>query len=118
MTQGFSKASSRPSAACSRGHERRERQPDPDASTGPATPTARTHGSAAARRRRLARRTGTAPVADRADERSPGLAVVVLIAMAVVIALAGVAANDGGLQGSQSDTGTFKLLPITTTTTS
>jgi hypothetical protein len=44
--------------------------------------------------------------------------VVVLIAIAVIITLAGVASRDGGLQGSQSDTGTFKLLPITTTTTS
>jgi hypothetical protein len=50
-------------------------------------------------------------------KRTPILAVVALIAIAVVIALAGVASRDGGLQGSQSETGTFKLLPITTTTT-
>jgi hypothetical protein len=41
----------------------------------------------------------------------------VLVAIAVIIALTGVAARGGGLNGSQ-DAGTFKLLPITTTTTS
>ena len=51
-------------------------------------------------------------------KRTPILAVVLFIAIAVVIMLAGVASRDGGLQGSQSETGTFKLLPITTTTTS
>ena len=56
--------------------------------------------------------------AGRPMKRSPIMAVVVLIAIAVIITLAGVASRDGGLQGSQNETGTFKLLPITTTTTS
>jgi hypothetical protein len=44
------------------------------------------------------------------------LAVVVLVVIAVVIALTGVAARDGGLDGSKGEVGTFKLLPLTTTT--
>ncbi len=50
--------------------------------------------------------------------RTPYLAVIVLIAIAVVITFAGMAARDGGLDGPQSDAGQFKLLPLTTTTTS
>ena len=52
------------------------------------------------------------------QRRSPVLALVVLVAIAVIIALAGVAARDGGLNGSAGRSGAFKLLPITTTTTS
>jgi hypothetical protein len=42
--------------------------------------------------------------------------VVVLVLVAIVIALAGIAANSAAFNGSQGGTGTFKLLPITTTT--
>jgi hypothetical protein len=52
------------------------------------------------------------------QRRSPVLAMLVIIAIAIVIALAGLAARGGGLNGSQDDAGTFKFLPITTTTTS
>jgi ferric-dicitrate binding protein FerR (iron transport regulator) len=52
----------------------------------------------------------------RRRRRSPLLAIVVLVAVAVVIALAGVAARGSGLEGSQETPSTFKLLPITTTT--
>ena len=48
--------------------------------------------------------------------RSRMLAVIVLVLVAIVIALAGVAANGSTFNGSQGDTGTFKLLPLTTTT--
>jgi hypothetical protein len=78
----------------------------------------------AARQNESARRTGSgrrivpASAPGRRMKRSPIMAVVVLIAIAVIITLAGVASRDGGLQGSQNETGTFKLLPITTTTTS
>ncbi len=41
---------------------------------------------------------------------------IVLVLVAIVIALAGVAATSSAFDGSQGDTGTFKLLPITTTT--
>ena len=46
------------------------------------------------------------------------LAVIVLVLVAIVIALAGVAAGSSAFNGSQGDLGTFKLLPITTSTTS
>jgi hypothetical protein len=46
------------------------------------------------------------------------VAVAVLVAMAVVIALVGMAARSGGLDGSGENAGTFRLLPITTTSTS
>jgi hypothetical protein len=48
--------------------------------------------------------------------RSRMLAVIVLVLVAIVIALAGVAAGSSAFNGSQDDLGTFKLLPITTTT--
>ena len=54
----------------------------------------------------------------REARRSRMLAVIVLVLVAIVIALAGVAANSSAFDGSQGDTGTFKLLPISTTTTS
>ena len=63
------------------------------------------------------RETGLAGAGGR-HRRSPILALIVLVAIAVIIALAGVAARGDGLDGSQTDTGTFKLLPITTTSTS
>jgi hypothetical protein len=44
------------------------------------------------------------------------VAAIVLVLVAIVIALAGVAAGGSALNGSQGDAGTFKLLPITTTT--
>ncbi len=50
--------------------------------------------------------------------RSPVLALLVLVAVAVVIAVTGVAANSSALDGSQSTPSTFKLLPVTTTPTS
>ena len=54
--------------------------------------------------------------ARRRGPRSRLLAVIVLVLVAIVIALAGVAAGGSGLNGSQGTPGTFKLLPITTTT--
>jgi hypothetical protein len=60
---------------------------------------------------------GAGPAAGK-QRRSPILAVLVLVAIAVVIVLVGLAARGDGLDGSQAGTGTFKLLPITTTTTS
>jgi hypothetical protein len=57
-----------------------------------------------------------APVRPRKRRQSRVLAVVVLVVVAIVIALTGVAAKDGGLDGSEGNLGTFKLLPITTTT--
>jgi hypothetical protein len=73
-----------------------------------------------ARRDQARSRREASPVLDagRPLKRTPILAVVVFMAIAVVIILAGVASRDGGMQGSQGETGTFKLLPITTTTTS
>jgi hypothetical protein len=50
-------------------------------------------------------------------KRTPILAIVALVLVAVAIALTGLAARDGGLAGSESEPGAFKLLPITTTTT-
>jgi hypothetical protein len=44
------------------------------------------------------------------------LAVIVLVLVAVVIALAGVAANSSAFDSSKSTPSTFKLLPINTTT--
>ncbi len=41
---------------------------------------------------------------------------IVLVLVAIVIVLAGVAANSSAFKGSQGDTGTFKLIPLTTTT--
>ena len=52
------------------------------------------------------------------QRRSPVLALLVIAAIVIVIALAGLAARGGGLGGSGDDAGTFKFLPITTTTTS
>jgi hypothetical protein len=54
----------------------------------------------------------------RADggRRSRALAVIVLVLAAIVIVLVGVAATSSAFDGSQGDTATFKLLPITTTT--
>jgi hypothetical protein len=52
------------------------------------------------------------------QRRSPIIALLVLVAIAVVITLTGIAARGGGLDGSRTDPGTFRLLPITTTTTS
>jgi hypothetical protein len=52
----------------------------------------------------------------RTMRRSPILAIAVLIAVAVVIIVIGVAARGGGLAGSQNS-GTFRLIPISTTTT-
>lgn len=72
-------------------------------------------------RRTRSRREWERPAAQtggRGNKRTPILAVIVLVVIAVVIILTGVAARDGGLAGSQGDTGSFKLLPITTTTTS
>jgi hypothetical protein len=63
------------------------------------------------------RKDGPPRAADR-RRRSPILALLVLVVIAVIIVLAGIAARGGGLDGSQNGTGTFKLLPITTTTTS
>ena len=54
----------------------------------------------------------------RRQRRSPVFALLVIVVVAVVIAFVGLAARDGGLSGPQGQTGTFKLLPITTTTTS
>ena len=51
----------------------------------------------------------------RRQKRSRVLAVIVLVAMAVVIALVGIAAGDGG-SGAGENAGTFRLLPITTST--
>jgi hypothetical protein len=51
----------------------------------------------------------------RRQKRSRVLAVIVLVVMAVVIALVGIAAGDGGL-GAGENAGTFRLLPITTST--
>jgi hypothetical protein len=56
--------------------------------------------------------------ARRAQRRSPVLALLVIVVIAVVIAFAGLAARDGGLSGPQGQTGTFKLIPLSTTTTS
>ena len=53
----------------------------------------------------------------RAGRRSRISAVIVLVLLAIVIALAGIAANTSAFEGSQSVPDTFKLLPITTTTT-
>ena len=53
----------------------------------------------------------------RRQHRSPALALAVIVAIVVVIVVVGLAARDGGLSGPQGQTGTFKLLPITTTTT-
>jgi hypothetical protein len=52
------------------------------------------------------------------QRRSPVLALLVIVAIAVVIVLAGLAARGGGLNGSEDNVGTFNLLPISTTTTS
>lgn len=52
----------------------------------------------------------------REGRRSRALAVIVLVLVAIVIALAGVAANSSAFQGSQGEPGTFKLIPLTTTT--
>ena len=53
----------------------------------------------------------------RGGRRSRIPAVIVLILVAIVIALAGIASNTSAFEGSQSVPDTFKLLPITTTTT-
>lgn len=53
----------------------------------------------------------------RAGRRSRIPAVIVLVLVAIVIVLAGIAANTSALEGSQGVPDTFKLLPITTTTT-
>ena len=63
-----------------------------------------------------ARRSSAGIRTRREGRRSRLLAVIVLVLVAVVIALTGVAARGSGLEGSQGDTGIFKLLPITTTT--
>jgi hypothetical protein len=52
----------------------------------------------------------------RRGARSRLLAVIVLVLMAVVIALVGIAANTTAFSGPEGTPGTFKLLPITTTT--
>jgi hypothetical protein len=57
------------------------------------------------------------PVA-RQGPRSRMLALIVLVVVAVVIAVVGVAASTPTLDGSQRTTETFKLLPLSTTTTS
>jgi len=57
------------------------------------------------------------PATRRIVHRSPVLAIAILVIIAVVIVLVGVGARGGGLEGSQN-TGTFKLVPISTTTTS
>ena len=62
---------------------------------------------------------GKTPVRSRTSldaPRSRMVAAIVLVLVAIVIALAGVAAGGSALNGSQGDAGTFKLLPITTTT--
>jgi hypothetical protein len=78
-------------------------------------------GPGGARVRRARGSRGTGPESGRAGRlgrRSPILAVVVLVAIVIIVILVGVAARGSGLGGSQSDLGTFKLLPLTTTTTS
>ena len=52
----------------------------------------------------------------RAGRRSRTLAVAVIVLVAIVIVLIGVAAGSSALDGSQGTPATFKLLPITTTT--
>jgi hypothetical protein len=53
----------------------------------------------------------------RDDRRSRMLALIVLVLLAIVIALTGVAAGSSAFDGSEDEAGSFKLLPISTTTT-
>jgi hypothetical protein len=65
---------------------------------------------------RTADEPATSAAARRSPRRSPLLAIVVLVAIIVVFAIVAAVAHGGGLTDSQNS-GTFKLLPLTTTTT-
>jgi hypothetical protein len=103
------------------------RVPAPSGSGSPASGPERTPGPATERRvyragdetdsvggegKTQRRRAPMKPV-----KRTPILAILALVLVAVAIALTGLAARDGGLAGSGSEPGAFRLLPVTTTST-
>lgn len=80
-------------------------------------PPARQTGRGTAAGAALAADTRTPSAAGRRNvRRSPLPAILVLVAMIVIFVIVGVIAHGGGLTDSQNS-GTFKLLPLTTTTT-